>query len=228
MTDFTSNIQHAIAAMSGWEVLAVILGVSYLLLAMRNNILCWYAALGSSTIYVFLFWDVSLPMESALSVYYVVMAFYGWWQWRGGAAPAVTDLHSHQPIVRWSLPRHAIMISAVLLLSFGSGYLLEKNTQAALPYLDSFTTWGALLTTWMVAKRVLENWLYWIVVDSAAIVLYLDRELYLTALLMAVYVVLVIIGWFQWLPLYRQQQRQQQEQQQHKAGQITAVDNALC
>ncbi len=109
------------------------------------------------------------------------------------------------------------MISAVLLLSSGSGYLLEKNTAAALPYLDSFTTWGALLTTWMVAKRVLENWLYWVVVDSAAIILYLDRELYLTALLMAVYVVLVIIGWFQWLPLYRQQQRQQQEQQPHKA-----------
>lgn len=222
MTDFTSNIQHAITAMSGWEVLAVISGVAYLLLAMRNNILCWYAALLSSTIYVFLFWDVSLPMESVLSVYYVVMAFYGWWQWRGGAAPAATDLHSHQPIVRWSLPRHAVMISAVLLLSSVSGYLLEKNTAAALPYLDSFTTWGALLTTWMVAKRVLENWLYWVVVDSAAIILYLDRDLYLTALLMAVYVVLVIIGWFQWLPLYRQQQQQQ------NTSPNSAVDNALC
>lgn len=207
MTEFTSNIQQAAAAMSGWEVLAVVLGLAYLMLAMRNNILCWYAAFGSSTIYIFLFWDVSLPMESALSVYYVGMAVYGWWQWRGNRGAALLD--NTRLIQRWALSRHALVIGGVLLLTAISGYLLESYTSAARPYLDSFTTWGALVTTWMVAKKVLENWLYWIVVDSAAIVLYVDRELYLTALLMAVYVVLVIIGWFQWLPIYQAQQRQQ-------------------
>jgi nicotinamide mononucleotide transporter len=65
--------------MSAWEALAVVLGILYLLLAVRENILCWYAAFASSLIFLFLFWDVELLMESALQVYYLVMAVYGWW-----------------------------------------------------------------------------------------------------------------------------------------------------
>ena len=74
-----------------------------------------------------------------------------------------------------------------------------------MPYLDSFTTWGAVLTTYMVAKKVLENWLYWLVIDTVAIYLYLDRELYLTALLMVIYVVLALFGFKMWLKTYQQQ-----------------------
>jgi nicotinamide mononucleotide transporter len=93
----------------------------------------------------------------------------------------------------------------IVLISLATGYGLEKNTSAALPYLDSFTTWGAVITTYMVAQKVLENWLYWLVIDTVAIYLYIDRELYLTALLMAVYVVLAMLGWLMWLKEYREQ-----------------------
>jgi nicotinamide mononucleotide transporter len=62
-----------------------------------------------------------------------------------------------------------------------------------------------VITTYMVAQKVLENWLYWLVIDTVAIYLYIDRELYLTALLMAVYVVLAVLGWFMWLKEYKQQ-----------------------
>ena len=74
-----------------------------------------------------------------------------------------------------------------------------------MPYLDSFTTWGAVLTTYMVAKKVLENWIYWFVIDAIAIYLYIDRELYLTALLMAIYVVMVVFGYTAWLKIYKTQ-----------------------
>ncbi len=200
MTDIWNSIEQAAQAMSIWEVIAVALGIAYLLLAMKQSLWCWYAAFGSTAIFVWLFWDVSLVMESALNVYYLAMAVYGWWLWRSGAQ------QQELPIQSWSAKQHLLAIGAVILISLTSGYLLAENTSAALPYLDSFTTWGAVLTTWMVAKKVLENWLYWIVIDGVAIFLYIDRELYLTALLMAVYVVLVIIGWFQWLPLYKAQQ----------------------
>ena len=83
--------------------------------------------------------------------------------------------------------------------------MLQQFTDAALPYLDSFTTWGSLVTTWMVARKVLENWLYWLVIDSVSIYLYIDRELYLTALLFAAYVVIVIIGYVKWSQRYRAQ-----------------------
>ena len=69
----------------------------------------------------------------------------------------------------------------------------------------SFTTWGAVLTTYMVAKKVLENWIYWFVIDAVAIYLYIDRELYLTALLMAVYVIMVVFGYNAWLKTYNKQ-----------------------
>ena len=202
MTDIWSSIEQAAQAMSIWEVIAVALGVAYLLLAMKQSIWCWYAAFFSTAIFVWLFWDVSLLMESALNVYYLIMAVYGWWLWRSGAQ------EQELPIQSWGAKQHLLAIAAVIAMSLISGYLLAENTHAVMPYLDSFTTWGAVLTTWMVAKKVLENWLYWIVIDGVAIFLYTDRELYLTALLMVIYVVLVIIGWFKWLPLYKQQQSQ--------------------
>jgi nicotinamide mononucleotide transporter len=198
---FYQGIITAAQAMSMWEVIAVILGIAYLVLAMRQNILCWYAAFGSTAIFSWLFWDVSLLMESGLNVYYLIMAIYGWWVWRGNKEKAETST----VIKTWSLYRHGLVITGVVLMSLGTGYGLEKNTNAALPYLDSFTTWGAVITTYMVAQKVLENWLYWLVIDTVAIYLYLDRELYLTALLMVIYLVLAVVGWFMWLKKYRQQ-----------------------
>lgn len=197
---FYEGIVAAAQAMSIWEVVAVILGIAYLVLAMRQSILCWYAAFGSTAIFSWLFWDVSLVMESGLNVYYLIMAIYGWSVWRGNKEKSDTNV----AIKTWSLSRHALVISGVILMSLATGYGLEKNTSAALPYLDSFTTWGAVITTYMVAQKVLENWLYWLVIDTVAIYLFIDRELYLTALLMVVYVVLATIGWFMWLKEYRQ------------------------
>ncbi|MGK0247293.1 MAG: nicotinamide mononucleotide transporter [Oleispira sp.] len=206
MDTFYQGIITAAQAMSIWEVIAVTLGVAYLVLAMRQNILCWYAALGSTAIFSWLFWDVSLVMESGLNVYYVIMAVYGWWVWRGNAQARVKTVGIKAVEIKtWSLSRHTVVITTVILISLVTGYGLEKNTEAALPYLDSFTTWGAVITTYMVAQKVLENWLYWLVIDTVAIYLYIDRELYLTALLMAIYVVLAVLGWFMWLKEYQQQ-----------------------
>jgi nicotinamide mononucleotide transporter len=211
MDAFYQGIAVAAHAMSMLEVIAVILGVAYLILAMRQHILCWYAAFGSTAIFSWLFWDVSLVMESGLNVYYLIMAVYGWWVWRGNAqSNSKVDVEKIVPlkaveIKTWSLSRHVLVIVGIVLTSLATGYGLEKNTSAALPYLDSFTTWGAVITTYMVTQKVLENWLYWLVIDAVAIYLYIDRELYLTALLMALYVLLAVFGWFIWLKEYRQQ-----------------------
>jgi nicotinamide mononucleotide transporter len=192
-------LQDAVASFSWWEASAVALGIAYLLLAVRENLWCWYAAAASTAIFLFLFWDVSLLMESGLQAYYLVMAGYGWWQWQHGDA-------NHQPlqISRWSARQHLIAISLVLMAAAVSGGLLAMNTDAALPYLDSFTTWGAVLTTWMVARKILENWLYWLVIDAVSIGLYLERGLYLTALLFMLYIVIACYGFWQWRQHYLQ------------------------
>ncbi|MEM8561898.1 MAG: nicotinamide riboside transporter PnuC [Pseudomonadota bacterium] len=186
--------------MSGWEIAAVLLGIIYLILAVRESLWCWYAAFISTAIFLVLFWNVNLLMESGLQVYYLVMAVYGWWQWQYGSTEKA-ELH----ISSWSRRHHLLAVSLVVLASAGSGALLTQYTNAALPYMDSFTTWGSILTTWMVARKILENWLYWLVIDSVSIYLYLDRELYLTAALFAVYLVIVVFGYRKWLLNYRAQ-----------------------
>lgn len=198
---FMQGVTTALQAMSFLEVIAVILGFAYIFLAMKENSLCWYAAFGSTAIFSWLFFDVSLIMESALNVYYLAMAVYGWYVWN---KVNDTDKQSNTlPVTTWSVKQHALSITSVIILSIFSGYFLNNHTTAVMPYLDSFTTWGAVLTTYMVAKKVLENWIYWIVIDTLAIYLYIDRELYLTALQMAVYVVLCFIGFNAWYHSYK-------------------------
>jgi nicotinamide mononucleotide transporter len=140
-------------------------------------------------------------MESALNVYYMIMAVYGWHQWKFGG-----QQHSGVPIRTLDKRQHLLIIAAVIIISILSGALLSQHTNAAWPYIDSFTTWGSVITTIMVAKKVLENWLYWLVIDSVSIPLYIDRGLYLTAMLFMAYILIVIIGYLNWRHRYSAQQ----------------------
>lgn len=179
------------------ETLAVVLGIGYLLLAMLESSLCWYFAFLSTALYVWIFGDVSLYMESALNVYYMAMAIYGWLQWQRGGADK-----SGVKIIRWTARQHILGVAIILAASVTSGYLLSSNTAAKLPYLDSFTTWGSIFTTIMVAQKVLENWLYWIVINSVSIYLYIDRGLDQTAAMFFLYLGLATVGFLMWKKAY--------------------------
>ncbi len=198
MLDFLSAAQQQLFATSVWELLAVLLAIAYLLLALRENSLCWYCAFASTAIFTALFWDVNLLMESALNVYYIAMAVYGWWQWRGNKGADMPCVKKSKEISTWPLRNHLLAGASIVGLTLVSGSVLANTTSAALPYLDSFTTWGSVLTTWMVAQKILENWLYWIVIDTVSIFLYVDRGLYLTSLLFVAYVIIVVFGFFAW------------------------------
>jgi len=196
LNEFMQPIIEVVRLMPYWEECAVVLGVIYLLLAMRQKIACWYAAFASTLIYTFLFWDVRLLMESGLQVYYLVMALFGWWQWRKND-PTNTKENT-LTISSWTNRQHLGAISAVLMMTLLSGQVLASNTNAAHPFIDSFTTWGAVLTTYMVTRKVLENWVYWFVIDGISIFLYWDRGLYPTAALFVAYEVIVIFGYLKW------------------------------
>jgi len=198
MTELVNYVQQAWLSTSVWEIVAVLFAIAYLLLAIKESIWCWPAALVSTLIYVFLFFDVNLYMESALQIFYIIMAIYGWILWRHHK-DRNKDLH----ISVWSFPKHLLAISLIVILVLCSGFLLQQNTDAAFPWLDSFTTWGAVITTWMVAKKILENWIYWIIIDSVGIYLFVQKELYLTALLFIIYVILCFLGYYQWNKTYQ-------------------------
>jgi nicotinamide mononucleotide transporter len=180
-------------ALSVAEGVAVVAAVLYLLLAIRQNIWCWVFAGLSTALYVVLFVEVRLYMESALNVFYFAMAVYGFRFWlvhgRETSGPRVT---------RWPLPVHAVAILAILVLSFVTGFSLARLTDAEFPYVDSLTTFAALWTTFLVARKVLENWWYWLVIDTVSIWLYWERGLELTAMLFAAYVVMIPFGLVAW------------------------------
>ena len=200
MTDFLSSALGEFHQNSLLELIAVILAIAYLLLAVRQHIACWYAAFISTAIFLYVFWQVNLYMESGLQVYYLGMAVYGWWAWQGGRSEGKPGL----TINTWSLRQHLIVIGIVVVATFVSGTLLS-GTEQRLGYLDSFTTWGAVVATFMVTRKVLENWLYWIVIDSASLYLYFDRELYFTMILFLVYLVIIFFGFRSWLREYKRE-----------------------
>lgn len=179
--------------MTLWEALAVLLAMAYLLLAMKANVWCWAAAFTSTAIYTVLFWKVALLMESMLNIYYMGMALYGYWLWTQGG-----DQHQGVQVTTWPLKTHLTLIVATMLVSLTVGHGMATFTQASFPYLDAATTCFAVMTTYLVAKKVLENWLYWVVIDLVSIYLYLSKGLMLTSLLFVLYVGLAVVGYFLW------------------------------
>ena len=174
--------------------------IAYLLLAIRQNIACWFFAALSTAIYVWLFVEARLYMESALNLFYLAMAAYGWRVWRSGEIDG-----RERPVVVWPIHIHGTAIATILLISAASGYLLDVRTDAAFPYLDSLTTWAAIWATFLVARKVLENWWYWLLIDAASIVIYWMRDLQLTSLLFAAYVIMIPFGLLSWSKSMRSQ-----------------------
>ena len=177
------------------EIFAVIFALLYLFLAMKQNIACWYAAFISTLIYIIIYWDVSLYMESLLNFYYLLMAIYGWINWN-----KKSQIDKNY-VISWSYQNHIVVILLILILTVISGFSLQK-TDAVYPYLDSFTTWASVITTFMVAQKILSNWIFWIIINSVAIFLNFDRELYLTVILLITYQVMSIYGYYQWRKSY--------------------------
>jgi nicotinamide mononucleotide transporter len=187
-------------ATSPWEAVAALLGLAYLLLAVRRNLLCWLCAFVSTGIYLALFARAALYMQSLLQVFYLAMAVYGFIDWRKGRTA------EGEVVIRsWTPAWHAMVAVAVVAASVVNGWLLAHYTNGTAPYIDSFVTWGSVVTTWMVARRVIENWLYWVVVDGVAAWLYFTQGLLATTLLFVIYLGIVVRGYFVW----RREQQQQ-------------------
>jgi nicotinamide mononucleotide transporter len=193
-----SQIIAALKAMSMAEVIAVILGVAYLVLAVKRSRWCWVAGGISSAIVIWLSARQGLPMQAGLNVYYVLVSIYGYWHWTDAdiPRPAVSLLP-----LRW----HVLGTLAVILTSILTAQYLQRETQAAWPYLDSLTTWGSLFTTWLVARVKLENWAYWFVIDAVEAYLFFEQKLYLLGLMTAATLIVILFGHRSWSRTWRAQ-----------------------
>ena len=175
------------------EITAVVFAIIYLLLAVKQDVRCWYAAIFSSFLYFFIMMSANLYMEAYLQIFYIFMAIYGWFQWN-----KISENKSKFIVRTWNIKQHLIVISSVICLAYISGSLLNIYTEAALPFIDALTTWGAIIATYMVAKKLLENWIYWFVIDSISVLLFMSRGLYLTSVLFFVYLIIIYFGYKSW------------------------------
>ena len=185
----------------GREAFAVVAGLIYVVLILRRNRWGWVAGAFSSSVYVLISARAKLPMQSLLQGYYVVMAVYGWFSWKRNAE------QEGGRIYRWGLRRHLWVVLLLLTASALSAQFLALETQAAWPLLDSFTTWTSLLATWMLARSMLENWLYWISADLIMVGLFMRQGYPYTAGLFFVYAVVSVLGLRAWWLRYRKQAR---------------------
>jgi nicotinamide mononucleotide transporter len=174
------------------ELIAAALAIAYVVLAIGQHISCWIAAFVSSCLFVWVFFQAHLYMDSALNVFYAVMAVYGFWQWRQGKEGV------QLPVTRRALPTHLRALVPVLLLSIGTSLILQRYTPAALPFLDSLEFFASIYATYLAARKVYENWHWFFAIDALCVGLYFNRRLYVTMLLFGAYLVLIVIGMREW------------------------------
>lgn len=186
-------IANAFLQMSGWEILAVVCGITYVILAAKESLWAWFFGFVSTLIYTLLFWEGALVSSSLLNFYYMGMAVYGFILWRSGG-----EKGDALEVTSWSFQKNILMILSGLGIALVLGYLSHTYTDAKFPYLDTFVMTFSVLATWMLANKILENWLYWIVVDSVAIVLYWQSGYLATIILFVVYVILAFYGYASW------------------------------
>jgi nicotinamide mononucleotide transporter len=173
------------------EAVAVFFSIIYVILASKESIWCWAAAAISVSIYIYICFFAQLYAETGLQIFYLFMAFYGYYNWN--------KKEQNLQISQWSISRHLLIIIIGSLLTFLIGFYLTTYTNAKMPIVDSFTTVFSVFATYMVTKKILANWLYWIVIDIVSAYLYLSRDLELTALLFMIYTVIAIFGYLSWI-----------------------------
>jgi nicotinamide mononucleotide transporter len=176
------------------ELIAVVSGIVHVFLLTREKISAWPFGLLTVSLYIYIFADAKLYSDVLLHIIYVALNVYGWWNW----ARRRSTTARHIPITQlrpWEAGGWAAGIALGALLW---GYFMAANTGADFPYADAFTTVASLSAQFLLARKKLENWIVWIIVDVAAITIYSLKGLHLTALLYGVYLLLSIKGWLDW------------------------------
>jgi nicotinamide mononucleotide transporter len=176
-----------------YEIIGAALGLISVRLTVRQNIWCWPTGLAMVALYAVVFFQAKLYADAGLQVVYIVLQIYGWYEWLHGGKD-----HSKLTVTRITL-RLGLLLGVIAVVATGlMGYGLATRTDAALPYWDSAATALSLVAQWMLARKLIENWLIWIAVDVLSIGIYIVKGLYPTTVLYAAFLVLAALGWIEW------------------------------
>ena len=178
------------------EVTGTVLGLIYIVFSIRQNILTWPIGLLSSVFYIVIFFSSQLYAAMGLQVYYAFISIYGWYNWKKGQKGEDSNQIS---FVKRTGKNLWIKILVAEIVLFVSLYFILKNlTDSDVPVLDALTTSTSIIATWMLARKLLENWIIWIFSDFLCIFLYFQKGLWPTTILFTVYTIMAFVGYFEW------------------------------
>ena len=184
------------------EILATITGLIYLVYSVEGKIQLWLFGLITSLLYVYVFFISGIYADMGINVYYVIISIYGWYHWKFPGKRVNKEL----PVSRLTLKSGFVLLIISLLLMVVIAKILINFTDSQIAWYDAFTTAFSITATWMLARKILEHWLVWIVVDFFSAALYVYKGLYPTMLLFFVYTTLAFVGYSQWLKIWRKQE----------------------
>lgn len=192
MHDWTAWLQ-GFAGASPLEWIATVAGFLCVFLLIKRSLWSFAFGLVQVSIYAWIFYDVKLYSDMLLNVFYIGFQFYGWYIWRHSQ-----DSSGHVKVVKGHLSEYIAWCLVVLISTAVVGYLMGNYSDASFPYPDAFTTCASLTAQWLLSRKKLFNWAFWIVVDIVAIIIYWEKQLYPTSALYVCFLVMAMIGQWQW------------------------------
>jgi nicotinamide mononucleotide transporter len=176
------------------ELLGVITSLIYLYFSVRQIIWLWPFGIISSALFIWIFFSSKFYADMGLQVYYLGISAYGWYYWAGGNK----DENTAVPVSRLSGSLAGVLSGTGLILFFGIVAILKFLTDSDVPWGDGFTTAASIIATWMLARKILEHWLLWIIIDAFAAGLYFYKGLYPSSVLYVIYAIIAVLGYRQW------------------------------
>jgi nicotinamide mononucleotide transporter len=177
------------------EILGVVTSLVYLYFSVKQHIWLWPFGIISSALFIYIFFINRFYADMSLQGYYLLISIYGWFNWAKGKR----DSESNKlPVTRISLRMVVILLIIFIILWISIAFLLIHLTNSEVPWGDAFTTAASIVATWMLARKILEHWIIWVVVDSVSAGLYLYKEMYPTVLLYFIFTVIAVFGYYKW------------------------------
>jgi nicotinamide mononucleotide transporter len=179
---------------NGIELLGTIAGLLYIYFSTRQNILLWFFGIINAVLFILVYYLAGIYAIMYLQPYYISISIYGWIHWKKGGGEGGGEL----PVSRIRSRLAIILFTTGMLLTVVIAFLLNRYTDSTIPRMDGFTTAFSIIATWMLARKILEHWLVWIVVDMLSCGIYVFKHLYLMTILFGVYTVLAVYGYLSW------------------------------
>lgn len=185
---------EAAKSTSAIEWIAITAALAYVVFAARESVWCWSFGIISSGLYIAINFSVKLYLDAWLSLYYCVIGIYGWYAW----VKMFPKKNSSRSLRHISLKTFSISVIVGIAGTFLLGYLSDAYTDSPLPYFDAALTSFSLVATFLTTQKIIENWIFWVVIDAAYIIIYWNRSLPFTAILFLVYTFIAAYGYFKW------------------------------